>query len=65
VKPFLSASSPATPTSNSPSANNDLAGKVAEAKRRVADAQSKLAVEDNPYMVLSHFFLLYQIIRVV
>lgn len=30
---------------------DDLARKVAEAKRRVAEAQSKLAVKDNPYMV--------------
>ncbi|KAH7882469.1 pre-mRNA processing factor 3-domain-containing protein [Phlebopus sp. FC_14] len=28
----------------------DLARKVAEAKRRVAEAQTKLAVKDNPYM---------------
>ena len=30
---------------------DDLVRRVAEAKRRVADAQSKLAVKDNPYMV--------------
>lgn len=30
---------------------DDLARKVAEAKRRVAEAQSKLAIKDNPYMV--------------
>ncbi|KAF9226276.1 PRP3-domain-containing protein [Gyrodon lividus] len=29
---------------------DDLARKVAEAKRRVAEAQSKLAIKDNPYM---------------
>lgn len=32
---------------------DDLGRRVAEAKRRVADAQSKLAVKDNPYMVRS------------
>ena len=31
--------------------SDDLVRRVAEAKRRVADAQSKLAVKDNPYMV--------------
>ena len=30
---------------------DDLSRKVAEAKRRVAEAQSKLAIKDNPYMV--------------
>ncbi|KAF9236052.1 pre-mRNA processing factor 3-domain-containing protein [Melanogaster broomeanus] len=38
------APSPATPNTD------DLARKVAEAKRRVAEAQSKLAIKDNPYM---------------
>lgn len=36
---------------------DDLVRRVAEAKRRVADAQSKLAVKDNPYMVCISFFL--------
>ena len=31
--------------------SDDLARRVAEAKKRVAVAQSKLAVKDNPYMV--------------
>ncbi|KAH6891907.1 small nuclear ribonucleoprotein hPrp3 [Coprinopsis sp. MPI-PUGE-AT-0042] len=31
----------------------DLARKVAEAKRRVAEAQSKLSVRDNPYMSIA------------
>lgn len=37
---------PGTPLQNT----EDLARKVAEAKRRVAEAQTKLAVKDNPYM---------------
>ncbi|KIL60322.1 hypothetical protein M378DRAFT_921940 [Amanita muscaria Koide BX008] len=41
-------SGPATPT-----VSDDLARRVAEAKRRVAEAQSKLAVKDNPYMNLA------------
>ncbi|KAF9564547.1 PRP3-domain-containing protein [Agrocybe pediades] len=39
--------------SGSPAISDDLLRKVAEAKRRVADAQSKLAVKDNPYMALA------------
>ncbi|TDL18683.1 PRP3-domain-containing protein [Rickenella mellea] len=35
---------------NTPAAADDLARRVAEAKRRVADAQSKIAVQDNPYL---------------
>ena len=35
---------------------DDLERRVAEAKRRVADAQSKLAIKDNPYMVCFLFF---------
>lgn len=46
---------PATPVSGpgTPAAGmtDDLVRRVAEAKRRVADAQSKLAIKDNPYMV--------------
>jgi hypothetical protein len=46
---------PAKSHSHSPSpgplATDDISRRVAEAKRRVADAQSKLAVKDNPYMV--------------
>lgn len=34
-----------------PMATDDIYRRVAEAKRLVADAQSKLAVKDNPYMV--------------
>ncbi|KAF8157044.1 small nuclear ribonucleoprotein hPrp3 [Crassisporium funariophilum] len=47
---------PATPASGAgtPAAgiSDDLVRRVAEAKRRVADAQSKLAVKDNPYMTM-------------
>ncbi|OSX63253.1 hypothetical protein POSPLADRAFT_1139188 [Postia placenta MAD-698-R-SB12] len=43
--------SPAPPAAGTPpSVSDDLARRVAEAKRRVAEAQSKLAVKDNPYM---------------
>lgn len=38
-------------SSPAPNVAEDLARKVAEAKRRVAEAQSKLAVKDNPYLV--------------
>ncbi|KAF5383210.1 hypothetical protein D9615_004952 [Tricholomella constricta] len=43
---------PATrsPASGSPLVTDDIARRVSEAKRRVAEAQSKLAVKDNPYM---------------
>jgi len=30
---------------------DDLARRVAEAKKRVAEAQTKLSIKDNPYMV--------------
>ncbi|PPQ70989.1 hypothetical protein CVT24_009944 [Panaeolus cyanescens] len=43
----------ATPGSGTPALSDDLLRRVAEAKRRVADAQSKLAVKDNPYMALA------------
>lgn len=39
-----------------PAISDDLVRKVAEAKRRVADAQSKLAIKDNPYMVCLFIF---------
>ncbi|KAI0674119.1 pre-mRNA processing factor 3-domain-containing protein [Trametes maxima] len=42
-----SASAAASP---SPPIPDDMARRIAEAKRRVAEAQSKLAVKDNPYM---------------
>ncbi|KAL1938845.1 hypothetical protein VTO73DRAFT_11225 [Trametes versicolor] len=42
-----SASNAASP---SPPIPDDMARRIAEAKRRVAEAQSKLAVKDNPYM---------------
>ncbi|CAA7268402.1 unnamed protein product [Cyclocybe aegerita] len=47
-----------TPASGSgtpatPGLSDDLMRRVVEAKRRVADAQSKLAVKDNPYMALA------------
>ncbi|KAI0065030.1 PRP3-domain-containing protein [Artomyces pyxidatus] len=41
----------ATPRSGpSPSLTEDIHNKIAEAKRKVAEAQIKLAVKDNPYM---------------
>ncbi|RPD65244.1 PRP3-domain-containing protein [Lentinus tigrinus ALCF2SS1-7] len=46
--PAASASASAT-ASPSP-IPDDMARRIAEAKKRVADAQSKLAVKDNPYM---------------
>ncbi|PPQ93764.1 hypothetical protein CVT25_008144 [Psilocybe cyanescens] len=55
--PSPSISSGPTPASGSgagtPAISDDLFRKVAEAKRRVADAQSKLAIKDNPYMSLA------------
>lgn len=42
--PPKSGSGPSTST-------DDLAWRVAEAKKRVAEAQSKLSIKDNPYMV--------------
>ena len=50
--PATPVSGPGTPAGG---VSDDLLRRVAEAKRRVADAQSKLAIKDNPYMV--HFFL--------
>ncbi|KAG6877207.1 hypothetical protein C0993_009399 [Termitomyces sp. T159_Od127] len=51
-----SASSRATPAAGSPAltsgVSDDLARRVSEAKRRVAEAQNKLTVKDNPYMSL-------------
>lgn len=55
---------PGTPLQNT----DDLARKVAEAKRRVAEAQTKLAVKDNPYMVSSivyHMFARFRTMRLV
>ncbi|KAI0711571.1 pre-mRNA processing factor 3-domain-containing protein [Earliella scabrosa] len=43
----VAASATATP---SPPILDDMARRIAEAKKRVAEAQSKLAVKDNPYM---------------
>ncbi|KAH9477701.1 U4/U5/U6 small nuclear ribonucleoprotein prp3 [Psilocybe cubensis] len=55
--PSPSLSSGPTPASGSgaptPAISDDLLRKVAEAKRRVADAQTKLAIKDNPYMTLA------------
>ncbi|KAF8551398.1 PRP3-domain-containing protein [Imleria badia] len=56
AKPAAVPTPPAKPASPSPAPGpqmpnmDDLARKVAEAKRRVAEAQSKLAIKDNPYM---------------
>ena len=44
----------------SASTDDDMTRRVEEAKRRVAAAQSILAVKDNPYMVLFHRFPLGQ-----
>ncbi|KAL7284340.1 hypothetical protein ACG7TL_001629 [Trametes sanguinea] len=37
--------------SPSPPISDDMARRIAEAKQRVAEAQKKLAVKDNPYMI--------------
>jgi len=60
LPPTTASSSPTvssgpTPATGSPRpgstlAIDDIARRVSEAKRRVADAQTKLAVKDNPYM---------------
>ncbi|KAF8229766.1 PRP3-domain-containing protein [Tricholoma matsutake] len=60
LPPTTASSSPTvssgpTPATGSPAPGNplaidDIARRVSEAKRRVADAQTKLAVKDNPYM---------------
>ncbi|KAL1758844.1 pre-mRNA processing factor 3-domain-containing protein [Schizophyllum commune] len=47
----LATSSPGTP--GTPGASDDLARRIAEAKRLVASAQSKLANKDNPYMAVA------------
>lgn len=49
------ASGVGSPAPGTPSVPEDLARKVVEARRRVAEAQSKLAVKDNPYMVSDVF----------
>ncbi|KAF8621787.1 hypothetical protein AX15_007522 [Amanita polypyramis BW_CC] len=46
-----SAAGPSAP--GTPNVSDDLARRVAEAKRRVAEAQTKLAVKDNPYMSMA------------
>jgi U4/U6 small nuclear ribonucleoprotein PRP3 len=54
IKPVHPSPSPAnadSPDSGSPAVTDDLSRRVLEARRRVAEAQSKLAVKDNPYMV--------------
>lgn len=50
--PAISHGASPSPAPGLPAAD-DVARKVAEARRLVADAQSKLAVKDNPYMVSS------------
>ncbi len=60
VKPIASAvpmvkSASSTP----PGLPDDLAKKIAEAKKKVVAAQSKLAVKDNPYMVSISAILFY------
>ncbi|KAG6856059.1 hypothetical protein H0H87_007836 [Tephrocybe sp. NHM501043] len=57
VASSASVSSGPTPASGSPApfaqgVSDDIARRVSEARRRVADAQSKLAVKDNPYMTM-------------
>lgn len=39
-----------------PSATEELARRVAEAKKRVADAQKLMSVKDNPYLVSTALF---------
>jgi U4/U6 small nuclear ribonucleoprotein PRP3 len=53
------ASSSSVPKAGTPAISDDLVRKVAEAKRRVADAQSKLAIKDNPYMVCIYLLCQY------
>ena len=60
ASPSPTVSSGPTPASGSatPAAlPEDLVRRVAEARRRVADAQIKLAVKDNPYMVGYYYYL--------
>ncbi|KAI0746543.1 pre-mRNA processing factor 3-domain-containing protein [Daedaleopsis nitida] len=47
--PTFATPSAAAATSSLPS-TDDVARRIAEAKKRLADTQSKLAVKDNPYM---------------
>lgn len=47
-----SASKPGTP--NVPVISDDLARRVAEAKRKVAEVQNRAAVKDNPYLVSAY-----------
>lgn len=50
--PAVSASpTPATSGSSTPGVNDDLARRIAEIRKQVAVAHSKVAVRDNPYMV--------------
>ncbi|KIP06289.1 hypothetical protein PHLGIDRAFT_36002 [Phlebiopsis gigantea 11061_1 CR5-6] len=44
---------PSPHSADSPAPTENLARRVAEAKRRVAEAQTKLAVKDNPYMSMT------------
>ncbi|KAK2465094.1 hypothetical protein APHAL10511_002902 [Amanita phalloides] len=46
-----SAAGPSGP--GTPAMGDDLTRRVAEAKRRVTEAQTKLAVKDNPYMTMA------------
>ncbi|EEB93120.1 hypothetical protein MPER_08271, partial [Moniliophthora perniciosa FA553] len=49
--PATGSPAPGTPgTPVAPGVTDDIARRVAEAKRKVAEYQSKLAVKDNPYM---------------
>uniref|UniRef100_A0A0W0FID1 Uncharacterized protein n=1 Tax=Moniliophthora roreri TaxID=221103 RepID=A0A0W0FID1_MONRR len=49
--PATGSPTPGTPgTPIAPGLTDDIARRVAEAKRKVAEYQSKLAVKDNPYM---------------
>ena len=54
VTPVPAASASATPAtsgSSTPGVNDDLARRIAEIRKQVAVAHSKVAVRDNPYMV--------------
>ena len=51
-----SATATPSPGPSTPAGTDDLARRVAEARRRVADAHSRVSVKDNPYLV-SHLIL--------
>ena len=48
--PSLLHSIPPKPSATPP-ANNEIAKRIEEAKKKIADLKSKVVVEDNPYLV--------------